>query len=76
MRKTMRPPALLAESQAMRHENTLPRCILPEGVGAKRPITVDSATGSTSLGLYATLCILWLLMPPVSYTVRLVTGTI
>ena len=76
MRKTTRPPALLAESQAMRHENTLPRCILPEGVGAKRPITMGSATGLKTPCLFTTLCILWLLMSPVAYTVRLVAGTI
>ena len=35
----MRPPWLWAESHAHRQLNTLPRCMRPEGDGAKRPTT-------------------------------------
>lgn len=39
MRMTMCPPCEQAEAHANTNEKTLPRCILPEGEGAKRPIT-------------------------------------
>ena len=39
MRNTMLPPWLRAESHAHRQLNTLPRCMRPEGDGAKRPTT-------------------------------------
>ena len=39
MRSTMLPPWLRAESHAHRQLNTLPRCMRPEGDGAKRPTT-------------------------------------
>ena len=36
-RRTIRPPADLADSHASRLEKRLPRCIRPLGEGAKRP---------------------------------------
>ena len=39
MRNTMLPPWLRAESHAHRQLNTLPRCMRPDGDGAKRPTT-------------------------------------
>ena len=39
MRSTMLPPWLRAESHEHRQLNTLPRCMRPEGDGAKRPTT-------------------------------------
>lgn len=46
---TMRPPWLLTESQATRHEKTFPRCMRPEGEGAKRPTTGRAACAPLSL---------------------------
>ena len=51
MRNTMLPPWLRAESHAHRQLNTLPRCMRPEGDGAKRPTT--GAGAGTSLLLVA-----------------------
>lgn len=39
MRSTMLPPWLRAESHEHRQLNTLPKCMRPEGDGAKRPTT-------------------------------------
>ena len=54
MRSTMRPPWLRAESHAHRQLNTLPRCMRPEGDGAKRPTTgVGMAAGAAAVGVFA-----------------------
>lgn len=45
MRNTMLPSWLRAESHAHRQLNTLPKCIRPEGDGAKRPTTGAGAAG-------------------------------
>ncbi len=50
MRSTMLPPWLRAESHAHRQLNTLPRCMRPEGDGAKRPTTGARAGASLLLG--------------------------
>ena len=50
MRSTMLPPWLRAESHAHRQLNTLPRCMRPEGDGAKRPTTGAGAGASLLLG--------------------------
>ena len=39
MRSAMLPPWLRAESHEHRQLNTLPRCMRPDGDGAKRPTT-------------------------------------
>src|SRR5699024_8283558 len=39
MRSTMVPSRLFTDSQARSAAKTLPKCILPEGLGAKRPTT-------------------------------------
>ena len=49
MRSTMRPPWLRAESHAHRQLNTLPRCIRPEGDGAKRPTTGAGVLGAVDV---------------------------
>ena len=53
MRNTMLPPWLLAESHAHRQLNTLPRCIRPEGDGAKRPTTGAGAEAGGVAGASA-----------------------
>ena len=49
MRNTILPPWLRAESHAHRQLNTLPRCMRPEGDGAKRPTTEVGAGASLLL---------------------------
>ena len=49
MRNTILPPWLRAESHAHRQLNTLPRCMRPEGDGAKRPTTGVGAGASLLL---------------------------
>ena len=46
----MLPPWLRAESHAHRQLNTLPKCMRPEGDGAKRPTTGVGAEASLLLG--------------------------
>ena len=53
MRSTMLPPWLRAESHAQRQLNTLPRCIRPEGDGAKRPTTGAGAEAAGVVGASA-----------------------
>ena len=53
MRSTMRPPWLRAESHAHRQLNTLPRCMRPEGDGAKRPTTGAGAEAGGVVGASA-----------------------
>ena len=50
MRSTMLPPWLRAESHAHRQLNTLPRCMRPEGDGAKRPMTGAGAEAGCVVG--------------------------
>ena len=50
MRNTMLPPWLRAESHAHRQLNTLPRCMRPEGDGAKRPTTGREGGGELAVG--------------------------
>ena len=53
MRNTMLPPWLRAESHAHRQLNTLPRCMRPEGDGAKRPTTGAGAETGGVVGASA-----------------------
>lgn len=53
MRNTMLPPWLRAESHAHRQLNTLPRCMRPEGDGAKRPTTGAGAKAGSVVGASA-----------------------
>ena len=56
MRSTMLPPWLRAESHAHRQLNTLPRCMRPEGDGAKRPTTgMGAAVAGASAACVAML---------------------
>ena len=56
MRYTTPPPWLRAESHEHRQLNTLPRCMRPEGDGAKRPTTgVGSAVAGASAACVAML---------------------
>ena len=56
MRSTMLPPWLRAESHEHRQLNTLPRCMRPEGDGAKRPTTgVATAVAGASAACVAML---------------------
>ena len=54
MRKTMRPPWLRTESHAIRAEKILPRCMRPEGDGAKRPAT-QASRGQSALSICSSL---------------------
>ena len=59
MRNTMLPPWLRAENHEHRQLNTLPRCMRPEGDGAKRPTTgVGSAVAGASAECVAMLRVL------------------
>ena len=49
MRSTMRPPWLRAESHAHRQLKTLPKCMRPEGDGAKRPTTGAGVLGAVDV---------------------------
>ena len=40
MRSSIRPPRLRTDSHASSAEKTFPRCILPLGLGAKRPVSI------------------------------------
>ena len=53
MRNTMLPPWLRAESHAHRQLNTLPRCMRPEGDGAKRPTTGAGTEAGCAVGASA-----------------------
>lgn len=53
MRNTMLPPWLRAESHEHRQLNTLPRCMRPEGDGAKRPTTGAGAEAGGVAGASA-----------------------
>ena len=53
MRNTMLPSWLRAESHAHRQLNTLPRCMRPEGDGAKRPTTGVGAGEEAVVGASA-----------------------
>ena len=56
MRSTMLPPWLRAESHEHRQLNTLPKCMRPEGDGAKRPTTgVGTAVAGASAACVAML---------------------
>ena len=56
MRSTMLPPWLRAESHEHRQLNTLPKCMRPEGDGAKRPTTgVGAAVAGASAACVAML---------------------
>lgn len=48
MRKTMRPPARFAQSQATNEQNMFPACIRAEGEGARRPTTCSPRRGEAA----------------------------
>ena len=54
MRNTMLPPWLRAESHEHRQLNTLPRCMRPDGDGAKRPATGAGTETGCVVGASAT----------------------
>ena len=53
MRSTMLPPWLRAESHEHRQLNMLPRCMRPDGDGAKRPTTGAGAGEGVVVGASA-----------------------
>ena len=56
MRSTMLPPWLRVESHEHKQLNTLPKCMRPEGDGAKRPTTgVGAAVAGASAACVAML---------------------
>ena len=60
MRTRNRPPALRAKHQARSAVRRLPRCRLPDGLGAKRPVVTSTAGSGPGHGAMTTVNGTWM----------------